>query len=61
LLFNFALERVIRKVRENQKGLELTGTHQLPVPAYNVNIMDENIEAIRKSIGPLVGDGGKFV
>jgi len=39
----------------------LTGTHQLPVPAYNVNIMDENIEAIRKSIGPLVGDGGKFV
>jgi hypothetical protein len=29
LLFNFALEYDIRKIRENQVGLKLRGTHQL--------------------------------
>jgi hypothetical protein len=38
LIFNFALENAIRRVRVIQDGLKLNGTHQRLVYADDVNI-----------------------
>jgi hypothetical protein len=44
LLFNFALEYVIRRVQVNQDGLKLHGTHQLLV-----NMLGGSIHTIKKN------------
>jgi hypothetical protein len=46
LLFNFALEYVIRKVQENQVELKLNGTFQLLFYIYDVCLLGGNIDTI---------------
>jgi hypothetical protein len=50
LLFNFSLAYSIRRVRANQDGLKLKGTHQPVVYAHYVNIMDGSVHTIRNNI-----------
>ena len=49
LLFNFALEYAIRRVQVNQDGLKLNGTHQPPVYADDVNILDRSVHTVQKN------------
>jgi len=54
LLFNFALEYAIRRVRVNQDGLKLNGIHQLLVYADNVNILGGRIHTINENAEVLI-------
>jgi hypothetical protein len=49
LFFNFALEYAISKAQENQVGLKLNGTHQLLAYAYDMNLLEDNIDTINRN------------
>jgi len=54
LLFNFALEYATRRVQVNRDGLKLSGTHQVLVYAYEVNILGGSVHTIKGNVAFLV-------
>jgi signal recognition particle subunit SEC65 len=53
LLLNFALDYAIRKVQENEIGLELNRTHQLLIYADDVNLLGYIVNSIEENLETL--------
>jgi len=49
MIFNFALEYVIRKVQVNQDGLKLNGTHQHLAYIDDVNMLGGSIHTLKEN------------
>jgi hypothetical protein len=56
LLFNFALEYVIRMVQVKQDGLKLNGTHQFLGYADDVNMLEGSVHTIKENADALIVD-----
>ena len=50
----FAFECAIRRVKVNQDGLKLNGTHQLMVYADDVNILGGSVHTVKENAEALV-------
>jgi hypothetical protein len=54
------LDYVIRRVQENQEGLKLNGTHRLLADAYDINVVGESLDTVKRNTEALL-DASKEV